>query len=85
MLRKIHWKAPQMLLCTTCTSFWTTLIADCAVCVIALLCGVGYFFWPFSGAITAGLTWTTIEFLNGIDKKQNINVFIDNKGEKNEN
>ena len=85
ILRKIHWKAPQALYCTTCTSFWATLIADIVICIVAHLCGVGYFFWPFSGAICAGISFTIIEYLNAIDKEANINVFIDNKGEENEN
>ncbi len=85
ILRKIHPKAPQMLYCTTCTSFWVTLIADLVVSFIAWSVGVPYFFWPFSGAICAGFTWSIIEYLNGIDKDPNINVFIDNKGEENEN
>ena len=84
ILRKIHYKAPQVFYCTTCTSFWATLIADIIVCIVASFMGFPYFFWPFSGAITAGITWTIIEALNGMDKKQDINVFID-KGEKNEN
>lgn len=79
VLSKIHWKLPQMLLCTTCTSFWASLMADVVIGTIAFLLGVPYFFWPFSGAITAGVTWTIIEFLNGIDKDSNINVFIDNQ------
>ena len=85
LLRKIHYKAPQVVYCTTCSSFWTTFIADIVICIIAHLCGVGYFFWPFSGFIAGGITWTLIEYLNSIDKEQNINVFIDNKGEENEN
>lgn len=81
ILSKIHWKLPQMLYCTTCTSFWATLVADIVVCVVALLLGVPYFFWPFSGIICAGIMWTMIEILNSIDKDQDINVFIDNNKE----
>lgn len=71
-LRKIHWKMPRMLFCSTCTSFWTSLFSDFAmyllnICVFKSF----YFFWPFSGFITLGLTWTIIEFLN---KKQNITI-----------
>ncbi len=77
-LRKIHYKAPQILFCTTCTSFWVTFIADLAVGSISFfIFGIPYFFWPFSGAIAAGITWTIIEFLNAIDKEQNINIFTD--------
>ncbi len=73
LLRKIHYKAPQMLYCTTCTSFWTTLIADIVLLVVS---GGTYFFWPFSGIIAAGIMWTMIEYLDAIDKDQNItNIF----------
>ena len=84
-LSKIHWKLPQMLLCTTCTSFWASLIADIIVAIIALCHGVAYFFWPFSGAVTAGFTWVIIEYLNSIDKEPNINVFVDNTIGENKN
>ena len=77
VLSKIHWRLPQMLYCTTCTSFWTTLITDIVVCIISLYFGSPYFFWPFSGIITGGVMWTMIEYLNGLDKKQDVNVFID--------
>ena len=77
VLSKIHWKMPQMLFCTTCTSFWSTLIADIVVGIIALCFGVPYFFWPFSGIITAGIMWTVIEYLNSMDSNQDINVFVD--------
>ena len=39
--------------------------------------GTPYFFWPFSGFIAVGFTWTIIEHLNATDKDQNINIFID--------
>jgi len=78
LLRKIHYKAPQMLYCTTCTSFWVTLIADIVLCIIS---GGTYFFWPFSGIITAGIMWTMIEYLDAIDKDQNINNIFGNEEE----
>ena len=81
ILRKIHYKAPQMLYCTTCSSFWMTLIADIVLFIVS---GGTYFFWPFSGIIVGGITWTIIEYINAIDKDQNINVFID-KGDYDEN
>jgi hypothetical protein len=73
-------KWAKVLTCTTCVSFWTTLVADIIVCIVALCFGVPYFFWPFSGIITAGIMWTIMEYLNAIDKNQDINVFVD-KGE----
>ena len=84
ILSKIHYKLPQMMYCTTCTSFWAMLISDIVVCITSFFLGVPYFFWPFSGIIAGGIMWTTIEFLNGIDKDQDqdINVFIDNNKEQ---
>ena len=74
LLSKIHWKLPQALFCAPCTSVWAALISDIILCIIS---GGSYFFWPCSGIIVAGMTWSIIEFLNGIDKEQNINVFMD--------
>ena len=74
LLNKIHWKLPQMLFCGTCCSFWVCLFSDLILCVVS---GGTYFFFPFSGIITAGFTWTVIEYLNSQDKKQDINVFVD--------
>jgi hypothetical protein len=84
ILSKIHWKLPQMLFCTTCTSFWASLISDCVLFIIASMFGYFYFFWPFSGAITSGIMWTIMEYINAIDKEQNINVFVNNKENNNE-
>ncbi len=81
VLRKIHYKLPKMLKCTTCSSFWFT---GCADIVLFIVSGGTYFFWPFSGIICAGIMWTMIEILNSIDKDPNINVFID-KGDHDEN
>lgn len=74
-------KWSRILKCTTCTSFWMALIADIILFIVS---GGTYFFWPFSGFIAASITWTVIEYLNAIDKDQNINVFID-KGDNDEN
>jgi len=76
---RIGWKWARVLLCSTCSSFWLSLLVDCILCIFMfLIFGQFYFFWPLSGFIAVGFTWTTIEFLNGIDKDQDINVFIDN-------
>jgi hypothetical protein len=82
LVRKIHYKAPQALKCQTCTSFWASAGADVVVGAVAMFFGVPYFFWPFSGMITAGATWTVIEMLNSLEKQQNINLVI---GENSEN
>jgi len=81
----IGWRWAQVLFCSTCSSFWITLIIDCFLCVFSFIVfGSFYFFWPFSGFIVAGLMWCIVEYLNAIDKDPNINVFVDNKGEENE-
>ena len=81
----INYKAAQVLYCTTCSSFWISCFVDCILCVLVyLLFGTFYFFFPFSGIIAAGIMWYSIEYLNAIDKDQNINVFID-KGNNDEN
>jgi hypothetical protein len=63
MLHKIHHKLPQMLDCTVCTSFWTTLVFDLILCVFGLLHGECIFTWPISGFIAAGFTWTIMDIL----------------------
>ena len=77
LLRKIHWKLPRVTTCTTCFSFWATFFSDLVVCFLAYFHGYFYFFWPFSGFVVVGITWTLVEFLNSQDKNQDINVFID--------
>lgn len=70
LLAKVHPRFPEMLDCTTCTSFWAALIADIVVCLVNLVFfGTFYFFWPFSGFIVLGLTWFSMEFLNALDPK----------------
>jgi len=73
----IHYKFAQVLKCTVCSSFWFSLISDIVVCILAYFHGYFYFFWPCSGAISLGLTWILVEFLNSQDKESNINVFVD--------
>ena len=68
--------------CSACCSFWTMLLADLCVFVIALCHGVFYFLWPFSGLIALGIVWYSIEHLNVLEKQQNINLVI---GENSEN
>ena len=83
----ISWRFSHVLFCTTCSSFWTTLVVDIILCIIGLCIGVPYFLWPLSGFITVGISWVIIEVLNALDKDPNINVFIDNplKGDEDEN
>jgi hypothetical protein len=84
-LRKyIHYKACQVFYCVPCCSFWMSLISDIIILLLNLfLYGSFYFFWPLSGFISLSISWIIMEYLNAIDKEQNINVFID-KGEENE-
>lgn len=70
-------KLSKVLDCSTCSSFWITGFVDCILCVFMFLVfGQFYFFWPLSGFIAVGFTFTIIEFLNAIDKESNINVFM---------
>lgn len=58
----------EVLDCSTCSSFWTTLLIDIILFFISyIIFGSFYFFWPFSGFATAGITWTIIEVLNILD------------------
>jgi len=71
-----------VLKCSTCSSFWISGLVDCLLFIFfGIIFGVPYFFWPFSGFITAGIMWVIIEFLNAMDKNQDINVYIDNNKE----
>lgn len=79
LLRKIHWKLPRMLFCSTCSSFWCTLGVDGVLCFINYLNGSWYFFWPLSGFVSSGFMFFIIEFLNAIDKQPNINIFPEEK------
>jgi hypothetical protein len=74
LLRKIHWKLPRMLFCTVCTSFWCSLISDIILFFFCHFMGFFYFFFPLSGFITIMFSWIIIEFLNALDKKQEINI-----------
>ena len=75
ILKRIHWKLPQMLFCSACSSFWTTLVCDIILFLIAFFVfGQFYFLWPLSGFASVGITWTIIEILNILDKKQDINI-----------
>ena len=74
-------KFSKVLDCSTCSSFWISGFVDCVLFIIS---GGSYFFFPFSGCICSGIMWYSIEYLNTIDKEQNINVFID-KGDYDEN
>ena len=80
-LKKIHYKLPRVMYCTTCCSFHTTIISDFIIFIVAFFSGQFYFFFPFSGFICSAMTWVIIEFLNSIDK--DTNVFVDN-GNSNE-
>lgn len=61
---KIYSKLENMLTCTVCTSFWTTLVGE--VCLYFFFTHM--FMWPFSGVIALGFTWLVIELLNTLDK-----------------
>lgn len=67
LFSKIYNKLPQLLECTVCATFWTTLIGElCLKFWITKL-----FLWPFTGVIALGVTWVIIEFLNALDNSRN--------------
>jgi hypothetical protein len=57
--------APEVMDCTTCLSFWTTLITDL---IIRYWFYGTYFFWPLSGFIACLTAWFIYELLASIDK-----------------
>lgn len=64
ILKRFHPRLPRMLKCTVCTSFWTTLVAELCVLFISYLYNMDiYWMWPLSGFVTAGITWTIMDFL----------------------
>ena len=71
LLRKIiNRKFSRVVKCTVCSSFWVSLISDTVLSIICFfITGTFYFFWPFSGFVVLGITWTIIEFLNALDSK----------------
>jgi hypothetical protein len=66
-LGSIHSKLPEMLNCSTCTSFWAALLADLYLTLYSQFQYVPC--WPISGFIAAAITWTVIELMNAIDPK----------------
>jgi len=54
--------------CPTCFAFWTALVSDTALCLMAYYThDEFYFFWPFTGFAAAGITFLSMELLNAID------------------
>lgn len=66
LFSKIYKKLPELLECTVCCSFWTTLVGE----IVLKFWITDLFLWPFTGVIALGLTWSAIEFLNAIDKSK---------------
>lgn len=65
LLRFIHRRAPEVLNCAACTSFWCALFTDN---FIAVFSGGSYFCWPLSGFMAFGLTWTVMQVLYALNK-----------------
>lgn len=62
-LRSIHEKLPEMLNCSVCTVFWTSLLTDAFIFIF-----IGsYFMWPLTGFAASGLVWVTYQILNTLD------------------
>jgi len=79
--KHIYYRAPEVLDCVTCTSFWMALISDVVMMVVSLLVtGSFYFFWPFTGLIAVGFTYFMFEYLNAVDN----DIFIEQKEEEND-
>lgn len=73
LLRKyVNRKFSKVVKCTVCTSFWVTFLSDLCIMCLSLLMGSFYFFWPFSGFIVLGFTWTIIQILDVLDNKNNM-------------
>lgn len=64
-LSKVHPRFPRMLVCPTCTSFWTALVADI---LLLVLTGFSYWAWPLSGFVAVGFTWSITEFFNYMNR-----------------
>lgn len=62
---KISPKFAEVLNCSVCTSFWTTLVGDAIMCYYY---SGHYWLWPLSGFVTLSLTWTLIQFMNVIEE-----------------
>jgi len=65
---KIYNKLSQMLECTVCMSFWTTLVGE----LILKFFITSQFYWPFTGILALGATWLIIELLNALDNKKSV-------------
>lgn len=66
VLAKIYPKLAEVLDCTVCCSFWTTLIGE----LVLYFFYTHIFMWPFTGVISLGLVWCIIEFFNSIDRSK---------------
>ncbi len=64
ILSLISDRASKVFDCTVCMSFWTSLIGE--LCLYFFITGL--FYWPFTGILCLGFTWTAIEFMNILDK-----------------
>jgi hypothetical protein len=63
-LNDINPNIASVLDCTTCTSFWASLVVESILYLF-----YSYFLWPLSGFAVAGFTWLVIELLNAIDSQ----------------
>lgn len=65
LLSLIHPKFAEMLDCTVCTSFWTTLFCDLFLWMAQKFNFP--FLWPISGFVAITIIWTVINLFNAID------------------
>jgi hypothetical protein len=66
LLGCVHRRAPKMLDCVICTSFWATLATDLIIC-ISVFPYIFYFAWPLSGFVTVGLSWIIMDCLDSLN------------------
>jgi hypothetical protein len=64
VLSFINQKISKVFDCTVCMSFWACLIGEISLYLFI----TGMFYWPFTGILCLGFTWTVIEFMNILDK-----------------
>lgn len=66
-LHSIHEKMPEMLNCTVCSAFWTSLLTDSFLYIIT----GSYFLWPLTGFAASGLSWIIYQILNILEARSN--------------
>jgi len=66
-LKFVYRKLPEMLECSVCTSFWTSIACHIYLSFFNPISHLYYA--PISGFIGLAITWSFIEMMNAIDPK----------------